>query len=94
MCRRLFRVVSARDIAPGLAGGALIRARAFGCLLPFLPPPDDDPTGAVCYGESGDQILNSLSVQFTIFGDEGYYARSNYYAQDYSPRSNYKKRSN
>ena len=35
-----------------------------------------DPTGAVCYGRTGDQILNSLSLQFTIFGDEGHYARN------------------
>lgn len=37
---------------------------------------DADPSGAVCYGKSGDQILNSLSVQFTIFGDEGHYGRN------------------
>ena len=36
----------------------------------------DDPSGAVCYGETGDQILESLSVQFTIFESEGHYARN------------------
>jgi len=35
-----------------------------------------DPTGAVCYGRTGDQILNSLSNQFTIFGDEGHLGRN------------------
>jgi ABC-type multidrug transport system ATPase subunit len=44
--------------------------QAFFCSSP------SDPTGAVCYGRTGDQILNSLSLQFTIFGDEGHYARN------------------
>ena len=30
----------------------------------------------MCYGRTGDQILNSLSLQFTIFGDDGHYARN------------------
>jgi len=30
----------------------------------------NDPTGAVCFGETGDQILDSLSGQFTIFGSD------------------------
>ena len=30
----------------------------------------------VCYGISGDQILNSLSVQFPIYGDDGHYPRN------------------
>merc|ERR1719163_960922 len=53
-----------------LATGGVCTSQGFYCYS------EDDPTGAVCYGESGDQILNSLSVQFTIFGDEGYYARN------------------
>ena len=36
----------------------------------------EDPTGAVCYGKDGDTILESLSVQFTIFEAKGHYARN------------------
>merc|ERR1719329_105998 len=35
-----------------------------------------DPNGAVCYGKDGDTILESLSVQFTIFEANGHYARN------------------
>jgi len=34
------------------------------------------PDPAVCYGKTGDQQLNSLGLQFTIFGDEGHIARN------------------
>jgi len=37
---------------------------------------ESDPTGAVCFGETGDQILDSLSVQFAIFGPDAHYARN------------------
>ena len=36
----------------------------------------DDPSGAVCYGKDGDTILESLSVQFTIFEANGHYGRN------------------
>merc|ERR1719329_874958 len=35
-----------------------------------------DPNGAVCYGKDGDTVLESLSVQFTIFEANGHYARN------------------
>jgi len=35
-----------------------------------------DADASVCYGRTGAQILNSLGVQFTIFGDEGHIARN------------------
>lgn len=53
-----------------LPQGGVCTAQGFYCYT------DADPTGAVCYGESGDQILRSLSVQFKIFGDEGHYGRN------------------
>jgi len=53
-----------------LPNGALCSYQGFYCSS------DDDPTGAVCYGISGDQILNSLSVQFPIYGDDGHYPRN------------------
>ena len=53
-----------------LAQGGVCTAQGFYCYS------ESDPTGTVCYGQSGDQILNSLSVQFTIFGDEENYARN------------------
>lgn len=36
----------------------------------------NDPTGAVCFGSTGDQILDSLSGQFTIFGSDGHVPRN------------------
>ena len=53
-----------------LEKGGVCTAQGFYCWS------ESDPTGAVCYGKTGDQILNSLSVQFTIFGDESHYARN------------------
>jgi len=53
-----------------LPNGGVCTAQGFYCYSA------EDPAGAVCYGGTGDQILNSLSVQFTIFGDEGNYARN------------------
>jgi len=53
-----------------LPEGGVCTAQGFYCYSP------EDPTGAVCYGETGDQILRSLSVQFTIFDDDGHYARN------------------
>ncbi|GMH57680.1 hypothetical protein TrLO_g2570 [Triparma laevis f. longispina] len=53
-----------------LPNGGLCTAQGFYCFS------ESDPAGAVCYGKTGDEILNSLSVQFTIFGDEGNYARN------------------
>jgi ABC-type multidrug transport system ATPase subunit len=57
---------------PGAAleTGGVCTAQGFYCYS------ESDPTGAVCYGENGDQILRSLSVQFTIFDDEGHYGRN------------------
>ena len=62
----------ALDCTPGavMPNGVLCSDQGFYCSS------DDDPTGAVCYGRTGDQILNSLSIQFTIFGDDGHYARN------------------
>ena len=61
-----------KPCTPGqaLPTGGICTAQGFYCYS------ESDPTGAVCYGETGNQILNSLSVQFTIFGDEGHYARN------------------
>lgn len=53
-----------------LAKGGICTAQGFYCWS------ESDPTGAVCYGKTGDEILRSLSVQFTIFEDEGHYARN------------------
>lgn len=53
-----------------LPHGGVCTAQGFYCYS------EEDPSGAVCYGETGDQILESLSVQFTIFEAEGHYARN------------------
>jgi ABC-type multidrug transport system ATPase subunit len=57
--------------------GAIVNATGNVCTSQgFYCYSADDPSGAVCYGKDGDTILESLSVQFTIFGDEGHYARN------------------
>lgn len=53
-----------------LPQGGVCTAQGFYCYS------EEDPSGAVCYGETGDQILESLSVQFTIFEAKGHYARN------------------
>ena len=53
-----------------LPQGGVCTAQGFYCYS------EADPTGAVCYGRTGDEILRSLSVQFTIFDDEGHYGRN------------------
>jgi len=60
------------DCIPGerIPGGAICGQQGFYCSSP------NDPTGAACFGRTGDQLLNSLSVRFTILGDEGHYARN------------------
>ena len=65
----------AKACAPGSTpadgGGQICSANGFYC-----PPTADDPAGAICFGRTGDEILNSLSKQFTIYGDNGHYARN------------------
>ena len=62
---------TAGELMPNEYGSDIICGeQGFYCSSP------SDPTGAVCYGRTGDQILKSLSLQFTIFGDEGHYARN------------------
>ena len=60
------------ECTPGdaLATGGVCTDQGFYCYS------EADPSGAVCYGKSGDQILSSLSIQFTIFGAEGNYVRN------------------
>ena len=60
------------DCIPGerIPGGAICGQQGFYCSSP------NDPTGAACFGRTGDQLLNSLSLRFTILGDEGHYARN------------------
>ena len=53
-----------------LPHGGVCTAQGFYCYS------EEDPSGAVCYGKTGDQILESLSVQFTIFEADGHYARN------------------
>ena len=53
-----------------LPHGGVCTAQGFYCYS------EEDPSGAVCYGKTGDEILESLSVQFTIFEADGHYARN------------------
>jgi len=46
------------------AVGSVCGAQGFYCYSP------DDPIGAVCFGRTGKQILETLSMQFTIFAHD------------------------
>ena len=60
---------TACTVGDTLPNGGVCTAQGFYCSS------TEDPAGAACYGETGDQILDSLSVQFTIFGSENNIAR-------------------
>ena len=62
----------AMDCIPGdlMPDGVICGRQGFYCSSP------SDPAGAVCFGRTGDQLLNSLSLRFTILGDEGHYVRN------------------